>query len=42
MTLYFLSYVANDAELTQKIDIYVIIVSLKSEQMGKLIIGILH
>ena len=37
MTLHFLNYVANDAESTQKIEKYVIIASLKSETMGKLI-----
>ena len=34
MTLHFLNDVANDAELTQN---YIIIASLKSETMGKLI-----
>ena len=37
MTLHFLSEVANEAESTQKIENYVIITSLKSETMGKLI-----
>ena len=37
MTLHFLNDVANDAESTQKIENYVIIASLKSETMGKLI-----
>ena len=36
-SLHFLNDVANDVESTQKIEIYVIIVSLKSETMGKLI-----
>ena len=37
MTLHFLNDVANDPELTQKIDNYVIIASLKSKAMDKLI-----
>ena len=37
MTLHFLNDVTNDAESTQKIENYVIIASLKSETMGKLI-----
>ena len=37
MMLHFLNDVANDAESTQKIENYVIIASLKSETMGKLI-----
>ena len=37
MTLHFLNDVANDAESTQKIENYVIIASLKSETIGKLI-----
>ena len=37
MTLHFLNDVANDAELIQKIENYVIITSLKSETIGKLI-----
>ena len=37
MTLHFLNDVANEAESTQKIENYVIIASLKSETMGKLI-----
>ena len=37
MTLHFLNDVANDAESTQKSKNYVIIASLKSETMGKLI-----
>ena len=37
MTLYFLNDVTNDAESTTKIENYVIIASLKSETMGKLI-----
>ena len=37
MTLHFLNDVANDAESTQKSKHYVIIASLKSETMGKLI-----
>ena len=37
MTLHFLNDVANDAESTQKIENYVIIASLKSETMVKLI-----
>ena len=37
MTLQFLNDVANDAESTQKFVNYVIIASLKSETMGKLI-----
>ena len=37
MTLHFLNDVANDAESTQKIENYVIIASLKSETMAKLI-----
>ena len=35
--MHFLNDVANDAESTQKIDNYVIIVSLKRETIGKLI-----
>ena len=37
MTLHFLNDVANDAESTQKIESYVIISSLNSETMDKLI-----
>ena len=37
MTLHFLNDVANDAESTYKIENDVIIASLKSETMGKLI-----
>ena len=37
MMLYFLNDVANDAESAQKIEYYIIITSLKSETMGKLI-----
>ena len=37
MTLHFLNDVANDTESTQKSENYVIIASLKSETMGKLI-----
>ena len=37
MTLHFLNDVANDAESTQKIENYVIIASLKSETIGKMI-----
>ena len=37
MTLHFLNDVANDAESTYKIENYVIIASLKSESVGKLI-----
>ena len=37
MTLHFLNDVANDAESTQKSKNYVIIVSLKSDSVGKLI-----
>ena len=37
MTLHFLNDVANDTELTQKIDHYVIFASLKSTSLGKLI-----
>ena len=37
MTLHFLNDVANDAESTQKLKNYVIIDTLKSETMGKLI-----
>ena len=37
MTLHFLNDGANDAESTQKSKNYVIIASLKSETMGKLI-----
>ena len=37
MTLHFLNDVANDVESTQKNKNYVIIASLKSELMGKLI-----
>ena len=37
MTLHFLNDVANDAESTQKIEKCVVIPSLKSETMGKLI-----
>ena len=37
MTLHFLNDVAYDAESTQKIEHDVIIASLKSETMGKLI-----
>ena len=37
MTLHFLNDVANEAESTQKSKNYVIIASLKSETMGKLI-----
>ena len=37
MTLHFLNYVANDAESIQKNENCVIIASLKSETMGKLI-----
>ena len=37
MTLHFLNDVANDAESTQKSKNYVIIASLKSEAMDKLI-----
>ena len=37
MTLHFLNDVANDAESTQKLKNYVIIDSLKSESVGKLI-----
>ena len=37
MTLHFLNDVTNDAESTQKIENYVIIASLKSETMDKLI-----
>ena len=36
MTLHFLNDVANDTESTQKSKKYVIIASLKSETMGKL------
>ena len=36
MTLHFLNDSANDAESTQKIENYVIIASLKSETMSKL------
>ena len=37
MTLHFLNDVAYDAESTQKLKNYVLIASLKSETMGKLI-----
>ena len=37
MTLHFLNYIANDTESTQKSKNYVIIASLKSEKIGKLI-----
>ena len=37
MTLHFLNDVANDAELTQKIENYVIFASLKRETICKLI-----
>ena len=37
MTLHFLNNVANDADPTQKNENYVIIASLKSEIIGKLI-----
>ena len=37
ITLHFLNDVANDAQLTQKFENYIIIASLKSETMGKLI-----
>ena len=37
MTLHFLNDVANDSESSQKLKKYVIIASLKSEKMGKLI-----
>ena len=37
MTLHFLNDVANDSESTQKNEKYVIIASVKSERMGKLI-----
>ena len=37
MTMHFLNDVANDAESTQKKENYVIIASLKSESVGKLI-----
>ena len=37
MTLHFLNDVAYDAESTQKLKKYVIMTSLKSETMGKLI-----
>ena len=37
MTLYFLNDVANYTESTQKSENYIIIASLKSETMGKLI-----
>ena len=37
MTLHFLNYVANDAESTQTLKNCVLIASLKSETMGKLI-----
>ena len=37
MILYFFNDVANDAESTQKSKNYVIIASLKSETIGKLI-----
>ena len=37
MTLHFLHDVANDAESTQKIEIFAIIVSLKNETKDKLI-----
>ena len=37
MTLHVLNDVANDAESTQKIEYYVIIASLKSQTMDKLI-----
>ena len=37
VTLHFLNDVANDAESTKKIQNYVIIASLKSETIGKLI-----
>ena len=37
MTLHFLNEVANDTESTQKSKNYIIIASLKSETMGKLI-----
>ena len=37
MTLHFLNDVANDTESTQKSKNYVIVASLKSESMGKLI-----
>ena len=40
MTLHLLNVVANDTESTQKIENYVIIASLKSETMVKLINGI--
>ena len=44
MTLHFLNDVAYDAESTQKLKNYVIIASLKSESVGKLInrIPVLH
>ena len=41
MTLHFLNDIANDAESTQKIHHYVILASLKVNQLGKLINGIL-
>ena len=41
MTLHFLNDVANDAESAQKIENNVIIASLKSKTMGKLINRIL-
>ena len=37
MTLHVLNDVANDAESTHKIENYIIIASLKSETVGKLI-----
>ena len=37
MTLHFLNDAANDAESTQKSENYIIMASLKSETMGKLI-----
>ena len=37
MTFHFLNDAANDANSTQKIQNYVIVASLKSETMGKLI-----
>ena len=37
MTLHFLNDITNDTESTQKIENYVIIASLKSKTMGKVI-----
>ena len=41
ISLHFLNDIANDTESTQKIDHYVILASLKVNQLGKLINGIL-